>query len=472
MTKYTHQQALDIVSRVINLPHGPDTYDVVHMNGCVAVVHHHNNAEAQYSHLRGVVIDLDDEVMITKASIGTISPISIRDFKLTEGTLNKVYCGMEGTNMKVMKHKGVIYYVTNRRIYTDEDKDKVIYVKYISDILHRNPTKLFADTEDSAPYYHEFILVNKETSQLTSIRVPDAGFLVYVGTRITDEDEYKRQGCKPVVTATEFTVVYNIKVPITSRYICNNRSSYKPVSTIYPIETIPNTMEALCKYISYSKEFCIVTYTDDSGNVSTVRVCHEQYLHREGVLQFSDNLFKRYVALCRSCPMDKARNRNQAIHKYLSRHNIYVFDSPESVLEMMKKGKTIPRVYRDRFNYCKNKMDSEKFLINIWIDMYSCLTRRDRHQVYDIYSKYIKIVDTIEGLMTKMILGETPTCTKSTLKILNSKITDIKHFSPKESAFKSHKLYQDYLIKYCRRNIIQYSKVNEFHSMAVDLNLV
>src|SRR5690606_30100552 len=117
---------------------------------------HHNNAESKYSHLRGVVIDLDDEVMITKSAFGAIAPVSIRDFKLTNGTLNRVLCGVEGTNLKVLKYKGTVYYVTNRRIYTAEDKDSVVYVKYTMEILSKNPSQLFKPDMETAPYYHEF----------------------------------------------------------------------------------------------------------------------------------------------------------------------------------------------------------------------------------------------------------------------------------------------------------------------------
>lgn len=472
MNKYTREQALDIVSRVIDLPHGDETYDVVHINGSMAVVHHHNNAESKYSHLRGVVIDLDDEVMITKSAFGAIAPVSIRDFKLTNGTLNRVLCGVEGTNLKVLKYKGTVYYVTNRRIYTEADKEKVLYVKYTMSILENNPSELFRADMDTAPYYHEFILVNRETSQLTTIHIPESGFLVYVGTRIIDEDEYKKQNCKPVVTTSEFTKLYGINVPITSRYVYTNRGSYTPVSTIYPTETLPSTMEGLCKYIQYSKEFCIVTYTDDSGKVSTIRVCHDEYLRREAVLQFSDNLLKRYIALCRGCPMDGARNRHQSINKYLKKHNIYRFEDAKSVLTLMKKGKSISTIHRNKFHYCKDSMNTERFIINTWIDMYSCLPPRNKHLVHDLYAKYISIVDTLESLMTRLIHEEEVDCPASVLQILNKKLDDIKYYSPKESAFETKADYQEQLLGYVRRNIIQYTRVSDLYSMGSDLGLV
>lgn len=471
MSKYTRNQALEIVSTVIGLEHGENTYDVVHMNGSMAVVHHHNHAPSEYSHLRGVVIDLDEQVMITKSVLGSITPVSIRDFRLTEGTLNKILCGVEGTNLKIMKYKGTVYYVTNRRIYTAADKEHAVYVRYTMDILEKNPSKLFPENSDSAPYYHEFILVNRHTSQLTTIHIPEAGFLVYVGTRTIDFFKYNPETDTPIISATEFKK--GTDEPISTRYIYSNRDKYRPVSTIYPSELLTNDMDELCKYIQYSREFCIVTYTDDNGDIHTVRVCHDEYLHRENLLQFCNDLLKRFIALCRNIPMDNTRNRNYSVKKYLSRHKLYAFEDAEAVLNMMQKKKRIPYLdCRNRFEHCRDNMNTDSFIINTWIDMYNALPDRNKHQVYDLYSKYTKIVDTLYELMVQLIDDETPDCPASVLELLKVKLDSMKHYAPKESAFSCTAEYRDHLISSIRRNIIQYTKINDFHDMAAALDLV
>src|SRR5690606_22685292 len=116
-------------------------------------------------------------------------------------------------------------------------------------------------------------------------------------------------------------------------------------------------------------------------------------------------------ALCRNIPMDNTRNRNYSVKKYLSRHKLYAFEDAEAVLNMMQKKKRIPYLdCKNRFEHCRDNMNTDSFIINTWIDMYNALPDRNKHQVYDLYSKYTKIVDTLYELMVQLIDDETPDC--------------------------------------------------------------
>lgn len=471
--KYTHEQALEIAKEVVGLPHGDNTYDVVHINGSVAVVHHHNNAESIYSHLRGVVIDLDDRKLVTKSVMGSIATFDIRDFRDCKGTITEVYCGVDGVTMKIIKYKGTVYYVTNRRIYTSKDRDDVIYVKYVMSILEGNPSRLFPnEKQQTAPYYHEFILVNRATSHLTSIDIPENGFLVYLGTRVSDPNEFSKDKDSAVIAATEFYNKGRKRVPVSSRYIFCNRRRYRPVSTIYPAEALDCSMEAIDNYLDLSKEFCIVMYLDDQGYKRVVRICHPEYLYREMTLQFSDNHFRRYISMCKAVPLEGSKYRVERVNKYISSHRIYEIGSADAILKKMKRNEKISYVKRrDTYN-AAFAMSTDEFLINAWIDIYSVLPKRNKSNAFDLYSKYTTMVSKIYDILIAMLDGKTVNESPKVIELLSRRLEDIKEHYPKETAFNSSTEYREYIIKGLRNSIIKYTKIEDMYTIAEELNII
>lgn len=431
MNMYTRQEAKEICERVIGLPMIENSYDVVDLKGSLAMVHHHSKAKSIYTHLRGVLIDLDDKKIIARSSTGSISTILPESLDKFADGITGVYHGVEGTHVTLLRHKDTTYYLTNRRIYrTDDDMS---YVKNINALLKDDKTF----SVDS--FQHEMILVTKDTSLISDYHIPDEGYLVHINTRMVDQDEDKMKDMKKKIDA----------IPVLSRPLEENTRIFRNVKRNMTVQEIKD-------YVEKTKEFCIIHFETKSGLV-VIRVAHQDYLFRESIIDFSYDKMKRFIRMAKDTPVWKNKNRKNKLSEYIKKYKIY--DVPE-LQEVQEKNYSI--ISKDPLKHC-DKWNTDQFLINTWINLYSCLPERNKKGSIDVLLNYMKCKDKMIQFIESSILNKPTEQQNKVLKsICQRKISVINRFLLSRDKFRTEKRWYDNLRSTVTRNVLEYTSPKEF----------
>lgn len=201
---FATQEDLDknLIQSILNLD-CTNTWDIIDREGSLAMVHYREGCDMQrYGHLRGLVIDLERQVVVAD-SYGYV-PTVVTDqlipannhinLTTTDGYSYQwhvddvfVYQEFRGVTMRVIWFGGKCYHLTHRKIKSDNSfwGTRKTFLKMYQEAGGPTPAQLFDCTKPYSSTCYEFIIVDPSLVGASRQRV-DAPYLVYLGKREMD----------------------------------------------------------------------------------------------------------------------------------------------------------------------------------------------------------------------------------------------------------------------------------------------
>jgi hypothetical protein len=204
-SKFDNYANLDLHSKlafVIKLPNDGnwEILDQIPEVG-LYLLHHTKDADPRiYGRIRGIIIDINAGLIVCKGRSYTpictsnlINPDVDGTLELTDDENKSVYKlkkysikrGYEATSIYRWKHKGVVYYSTNKTINAADNKwgESNTFKELYSQMQGPLDEDLFHPETVYSPYVHEFLLVHPELLHVSKMNV-GIGFITYIGTKV------------------------------------------------------------------------------------------------------------------------------------------------------------------------------------------------------------------------------------------------------------------------------------------------
>jgi hypothetical protein len=168
------------------------------------LIHHVPEANLSlYGHVRGIVVDIVNKVVVSRAYKHTPTVIN-NNLKLdSDGSINlvdidgdihslnpqdvKLQTGFEGTLVHVFKHANKVYFGTRKRLNFSRSKwgSSKTFEQMFTELSGPNANDLFDSECSYSPFCHVFIMVYPDLLVASKDNVED-GYLVYLGYQTMD----------------------------------------------------------------------------------------------------------------------------------------------------------------------------------------------------------------------------------------------------------------------------------------------
>jgi hypothetical protein len=294
-----------LVAEIINVESTPDwdIYDTANDNNLV-LVHYNPDADMlTYSHLRGVIIDVEQRKVVCR-TFNSYTSVTAHNVQLVRGTVDgKVpdkymfkddngsvveyeksksvfYKGHEGAMMRVFKNNGKIYTSTHKRINPSNNwwSNSPIFTE-LYNTLNGPTTELFDPEQPNSPFVYLFLMMHPSLSIASREDVSGAK-LYYVGYQNVSDDV--------TIDMTPSTFA-NRHVPSPERFDTLDEVNSFLISGYYPAIAPPDNP------IIGNGEFVILVETNETENkrvVRSVKIQSHAYRWRTEMRNNESNLKK------------------------------------------------------------------------------------------------------------------------------------------------------------------------------------
>lgn len=361
------------------------------------LVHYNTNADMnKYGHIRGLVVDTNNKMIVCQSFGYTPSYVSSHiegdgdhpehifftcpDESQVHVNHQSIRIGYEGTIMRVFKHNGKVYHSTHRRLDSSKSRwgKSVSFMEMYNQLNGPKDTDLFSPEVEYSPYCYIFIMVHPDVLNVCKLNV-GKGYLVYLGVNTMWDPSHPYNGQEGIRTFPVSHQVETSSVPVT-------------------ISSSDITLEQANKHLKYGFHDEGTTHVDprvgngefiiiyEQGTNKLIRVNSPAYQWRLQMRDNNPNLLNRFYQL-----IDDSYIRTETEEGQVQYQNKFpIFDG----IDVNAIRQSIPLITPSVSSsfWIKNQVDR---LTNIWYCFLLSVPLHCQIQVTDMLDNFYKSQENI-----------------------------------------------------------------------------